>query len=803
MTGTSLQHYRIGPRLGAGAMGEVYLADDTRLGRQVALKVPQRAFLLDGQARARLLNEARAASGLRSPHIAAIFDIIDESGVMAIVMEYVEGEALSARIERGPLPIADAIDIGMQVADALEEAHTHGVVHRDVKSANLMVTERGRVKMLDFGLAKLSDASGLLDIGAETLSRTVPGTIKGTFYYMSPEQARGHDVDHRTDLFALGVILYEMLTGRLPFEGATLTDVLDRILHQPPPAIARFNQGVTPDLETIVLKALHKDPAFRYQTARDIYVDLHGVRQRAESTHGSTIAGLLPAGRLQPDGGSAPDAGLSNGVAVMTFSNITREAADEWIGSGIAETVTADLQNIHGLTVLPRAHIFEALRHLSSGALADFNERVGIEIGRKLAAAWIVGGGFQRLGDRIRITAQLIDVRTGTLVRTVKIDGLVAELFSLQDRIVYELSQGLNLELQQSEITDIEKAETRSIDAYEAYTRGMMNLRMAGRDSLDRAISLFERALQRDPAYASAWAGLGTAYDLKGSFLTLPDVLEKAVTALKRAIELNPRLTAAHVRISGSYVALGRYEEALVAVGDALRLDPDNDAAHAQLARVHWIGFGRIDDAITELEHVTRVNPEAGYSYLQLALLYGFNADYERAERAALAAADLQERYLSGREGLLIVGAHTRLGYVYYLQGRYEEAIREYERELTFLSSSDHALKERSLIELHQKLGAVYLRQGMPEMAEEYFARAVHGFGTLVLRGAGDPATTYYMACLYALRGEPEKALGYLREVVQALRALNTVRARIDPDLDSLRRMPQFEALLAPGHAGS
>jgi tetratricopeptide (TPR) repeat protein len=335
------------------------------------------------------------------------------------------------------------------------------------------------------------------------------------------------------------------------------------------------------------------------------------------------------------------------------------------------------------------------------------------------------------------------------------------------------------------------------MEAYEAYSRGVMNLRMAGRESLDRAIAFFERALTHDPNYASAYAGLGAAYDLKGSFLTLPDLIVKAIEALRKAIELNPKLSNAYSWLGSALGDLGRFDEAMTAYEEALRLEPDDDGARSGLARLYWIHLGRINDAITEFERVIDLNPEAGYSYLQLAFLYALRGRYADAEKISRQAVDLQERYVSGSEGLQVVGAHSRLGYVMYLQGRYDEAIREYERELAFVSSSDHALRDRATIEVTQKLGAAWFRKGNQVEAERYFDLSLRGFKNRVAKGADDPFTRYYIACLYALRGDADKAFDSLERSFRELGPINRVRAPIDPDLETLRGDSRFQALLA------
>jgi serine/threonine protein kinase/tetratricopeptide (TPR) repeat protein len=808
MMGKDILHYKLGERLGAGGMGEVYRAEDTRLGRQVALKFLPSSYQYDPDRRDRFYREARAASALRSPNIAAIYDLGEYEGSSFIVMELVEGELLSAKLSRGPIDVCDVIEIAMQVADALDEAHGLGIIHRDIKSSNLIITARGLVKILDFGLVKVINRIGDSGIDAAPSDptarlgqETAIGVVVGTVSYMSPEQALGQSVDHRSDVFSLGVVIYEMLTGLLPFAGDSSTEVIDRIVHQEPPALARFNYGVPAELERIVRKTIEKDPKYRYQTTRELYIDLRNLRRdlqvagviRKESQR---LQDNMPTTMLAEAPPAPAQAKLENAIAVMTFVNITKEPADDWIGSGIAETVTADLKNVRGVSVIGRERIFEVIKNLATGQLAEFDEALAIDIGRRLNAAWMIGGGYQRIGELIRITARFVEVDTGALIKTVKIDGKITEIFELQDRIVYELSQGLNLRLGTSEITEIERDETQSVEAYEHFSRGMMNLRMGSRDSLDRAIYMLEKAAELDPNYARAWAALGAAYDLKGSFLSIPELSYKSIEFAKKAIKLNPRLSQAHQILGGALNSIGHVDEAIISIKEAVRLDPGNADAHSSLARSYWLGKGMIDEGITELEHAVEINPLAGYAYLQLGLLYVMRGNYERAEAACQKAVELQAQYISGKEGLQVVGAYARLGYVYYYQGRYDEAIREYQRELEFLSSSDHALRERSLVELNQKLGAAYLRKGMEEESERHFKLALKKFEERTARGADDPYTKYYVACLHSLRGDTDKAIKYLEETFVHLRALNTIRARIEPDFDRVRDDPRFLRLV-------
>ena len=793
--GDLIHHYRISKRLGAGGMGQVYLAVDTRLGRQVALKFLSTSHEDNPESRERLMKEARAAALLRSPHVAVTYDISEFEGALFIVMEYVEGALISEKLATNPLSVEDAVDVAMQVAEALEEAHSYGIVHRDIKSANIIVTARGLAKVLDFGLAKFLPGKNTEPTDTTSLQITSPGVVLGTISYMSPEQILARRVDHRSDLFSLGIVVFEMLAGRLPFEGTSVTEVADSLVHQGPPALARFNYDVPVELETVVRKALHKDPEFRYQSARELYIDLHNVRQSRQL--GDPAGGTTNDSAAAPtDGLEAPETTRDPSIAVMAFSNITGERTDDWIGSGIAETVTTDLKAVNGLQVISRAQIIDILKNLSRDEGSEFDERIAIDIGRRLPATWIVGGGYQRIGEQIRITAHLIEVGTSALLRTVKIDGRIDDIFSLQDKLVYELSQSLNLTLNQTERERIEQPETQSVEAYEAFSRGMGNLRSGDLQSIDRAIHQLEKATEYDPEYAAAWAALGTAYDLKGNFLSLPELAEKAVRIEQRAIELDPISANAHRWLGGAYMTLGRYDEAIEEIKEALRLDPDLANAHSALARVYWIGKGRIRDAIRLFQRAIRMNPEEGYSYLQLAFLYALNGEYEKGEQVAREAIALQEQYSSGREGLRIVGAHNRLGYLYYRQGRYDEAIKEYERELAFLASNDHALGDRTSIELYHKLAAAYIAQGKRVEAQRYVDLAVKGFERRLSKGADDPFTKYYMAGLYTLQRDRDRALRYLEESSQQLGAINAVRARTDPDLENLRDDPRFKALI-------
>jgi tetratricopeptide (TPR) repeat protein len=789
--GEVLGRYRIDARLGAGGMGEVWRAEDMRLRRPVALKLLHGAPTAEESAR--LLREARLASQLSHPNIAVIYEIDEvECGgrtVPFIAMEYVEGCTLSERITERPLTVAEALDVASQVASALEAAHARGVVHRDVKPGNVIVDAAGRVKVLDFGLAAWRAPEGFSgetwSAGPAAPTQSIPGAVVGTVAYMSPEQARGREVDARTDVFSLGVLLWESIAGRRPFEGANAVEILDRVLHADPPPLSRSAAGVPPELEAVIGRMLVKDRERRYATMRDARRDLEAVAGGAARTS---------SGAPTPGGAAPPP----NAVAVVAFSNITKSPEDDWLGTGIMETVTADLKGVPGLSVIGCERICEVEKRLT-GQASHGESELAARLGREVGARWVVTGGFQRLGDRVRITARASDVETGEVLTTVKADGAMAGLFELQDRIVAQLAEGFHVAARPSSGAG---DATHVIDAYEAFSKGLVNLRAESRESVDRAILFFERAVALDPNYARAWIELGAAYDTKASYLAMPELLERAVQAFERGLSLEPRLPRAWRELGATLVTLGREERGFEAIRRALELDPEDGSAHAALGRAYFIGKGMFPEAAASFERALQRNPQGGWYALQLAHVATLLRDFPLADRAARQAIELQERGLSGREGVLIVGAYMRLGVALALQGRYDEALEEYRRELAFLRRVDHALKERVIVELHVHIGSVLLALGRAESGRAALRVALDAFEERLRMGADDPYTRYYVAAGWALLGEKERALEALERAASQRHAYTAARARIDPDFAGLRGEDRFKALTG-GKSGS
>jgi non-specific serine/threonine protein kinase len=784
VVGEVLSHYRIAERLGEGGMGEVFRAEDLKLRRPVALKLLRGAEDREG----RLLREARFASQLNHPNIAVVYDVdtVEREGRKQsfIAMEYVDGRTLSALLKERAPGVPEAVEIVLQVADALAAAHARGVVHRDIKPGNVMVDGRGRVKVLDFGLAAFRPVAG---DGSETWSpigadptRSTPGSVLGTVAYMSPEQALGRDVDPRTDVFSLGVLLWELLAGRRPFEGANTVAAIDALLHAEPPSLMRLNPAVPRELEALTLKMLAKDRE-RRATMRDVARELSGLAGGSSRTSAPSIS-ASPA---------------ENAIAVLAFTNITQNPEDNWLGTGIMETVTADLKNVPGLSVIGCERVCEVEKRLTGDTSSGASE-LAIRLGREVGARRVVTGGFQGVGDVMRITARVTDVESGEVVTTVKVDGSRSDLFALQDRVVAELAAAMHLA---SNPAGIEPEETHVIDAYEAYSKGLINLRVQSRESIDRAILFFERAVELDPLYARAWLSLGEAYEVKATDLAMPELLEKAMTSLGKSLALQPRLARAWKELGGTLVDIGSTDKGLDAIRRSLELDPGDAAAHAALARAHFIGTGRFQDAVEAFERALALNPQGGWYALQLAHVSALLRDFPRAERAARQAIELQERGLSGREGTIIVGAYMKLGQIRALQGRSAEALDAYERELAFLRRVDHSLKDRAVIELHTRVGSAHLALGHPEEGRRALMLAIGAFEDRLRVGADEPFTRYYVAAAWALLGDAGRALDVLEAAAAMRRVYVVERARIDPDFDSLRSEPRFIRLLESSRA--
>jgi tetratricopeptide (TPR) repeat protein/TolB-like protein len=775
MVGETLSRYRLVAHLGSGAMGDVYRAEDERLRRTVALKVV-RATRDPEETSRRLLAEARAGSAFTHPNIAVVYeaDEVEHDGATLsfIAMEYVAGRTLADLAAHGPLTLDFILDVGRQVADALAAAHAFGLVHRDIKPSNVMVTESGLVKVLDFGVARWSAP---FDDTAPT--RTVDpfqGTAAGTLSYMSPEQITGRTVDGRSDMFSLGVVLYELVAGRRLFDAANAARVIEALLQkEPPPLHARLDDPRLPAVERVLRRMLEKDPLNRFDGLNAVGLAL-GAAQRGETLPGSRAETGSPI------------------LAVIDFRNITANAEDDWLGTGISETLTADLEGFAGVTVVPRGRVSELARTLEREG-GDHGEAVWIRAGRELGARWVLTGSFQRAADAVRVTAHLLDTATAQTERTIKVDGRMQEIFVLQDRLVHELADLLRAVIRPTGATTL---ETGVVGAYEAFSKGVLNLRAESYESLDRAVMLFEHAVDLDPGYARAHLELGVAYATKADYLAMGELRTQAVKSLRRALELQPESVRAWRELGSVLTAMGQDAEGFDALRRALAIDPTDAGALGTMGRALFVGRAQFDEAASWFERALAANPKAGWYALQLSHCAALLRDFARGEAAANRAIELQHATLSGQEGVLIVGASMRLGHLRALQGRTAEAIAAYMQELAYLSEVDHALRNRVIVELNVRLGAAHLSLGETRRGRALLAVASEAFDRRVRLGFDEPFTRYYAAAAHALMGDADTAIAFLERAATVRRAFTLERARIEPEFAALRNDVRLQRLL-------
>ena len=762
--------YEVRELRGAGAMGEVWLARDARLGRDVALKVLRPGTKQDASV---LLEEARAASALTHPAVATVYEAGEaeaEGRVVAyIAMELVDGPTLGEYARSGA-PVADLVALVEQVAEGLAAAHARGIVHRDVKPSNVLVAE-GRARLVDFGLATrlgALDQDALDTLTPEEAARVSSGGVVGTAAYMSPEQVRGEELDGRSDVFALGAVLWELLAGRRAFPGETVGAVLASVLGHEPEPLSGANPAVPEALSRVVARMIAKDRERRYASMREAADDLAAARR-----------GELPAVR---SGGTG-----SGTIAVAPFANISARPEDDWLGTGLAETLAADLRSVSGPAVVAGERVHEMVRRLAAERGVS-GRGIAEEAGRRLGVRWVAAGGFQRVGEKLRVTARLADAATGDVLRALKLDGDLSDLFALQDRLAEGVCTALG------EVSGIARPvpaiapeETRSVAAYEAYTKGLVDLREGTVASLERAAGLLRTATELDPRYAAAWVSLGWAIQDRAEYLGLTAPSEEALAAFRRALELRPSSAETYRGLAYTYLHLRRDDEALASALTALSLAPGEPAAQQALARVLFVAKGEFLEAARAYEAALALNPQGGWIALQLSHCLALAGELPRADAAARIAIRLQEESLSGKEGLRIVGAHVRLAHVHALAGRWAEALEELEAERRFLATVGHALAARAVVELNVRLGSALGRLGRGAEAHAALGEALARFRERLARGVDDPFTRYYAAQGCVLLGEKEAALDLLSGAAALRPALTLRRALVEPDFAPLR----------------